>query len=302
MLFVALIGALAWKAVRKPNTLSFHHLVLAMSSFLSGSSLATTLVGVRGASVSDLELATTSLSSTNITIVPLVSIDRVRLLGGLYGPFRPPAPAVVPLWVAVYLKRRKKAILVPPPWLTAESLADTLKEESTSAGFASLPHYWLGVAQTVLAEAAGDVPNSTRVRALLKDIRQTRQSKILSGASMINSVHLQMTNISAHEIAELRPFFGTAFTHLKALRAPSDVEKETKVQNELDLQHSHPQTYSPELRQSSAFPYNPSDSQLDDNYDSQYQETPQRQHTEGRYSRPARYSVENDDDDNQTQY
>ncbi|KAJ1032661.1 hypothetical protein NDA16_000684 [Ustilago loliicola] len=198
------------------------------SSSLSVSSYA------RGCSTSDLDLATTSLSSTSVTIVPLTSVDRVRLLSDIYGPFRPPTPAVVPLWVALHLKKRKKAVVVPPTWLTLDSLTETLKHETTQPGFSDLPHYWIGVSQTLLANAADDVPNSSRVRALLKDIREARQSKILSGVPMINSVHLQMHNISAHEVAELRGFFSTAFSHLKSLRPPSDVEAEAKVQSELD--------------------------------------------------------------------
>ncbi|CDS01328.1 related to PSF2-part of GINS, replication multiprotein complex [Sporisorium scitamineum] len=215
------------------------------STFASSSSLpgsvASTSSSVssytRGCSATDLDLATTSLSSTSVTIVPLTSIDRVRLLSGIYGPFRPPTPATVPLWVALHLKKRKKAIVVPPTWLTVDSLTETLKHETTQAGFSDLPHYWIGVSQSLLSSAADDVPNSNHVRALLKDIREARQSKILSGVPMINSVHLQMHNISAHEVAELRGFFGTAFSHLKALRPPSEVEAEGKLQSELDARN-----------------------------------------------------------------
>ncbi|EST06241.1 GINS complex [Kalmanozyma brasiliensis GHG001] len=185
----------------------------------------------RGNTLTDLELASTTLES--LTIVPLTSIDRVRLLSGIYGPFRPPTPVSVPLWVALHLKKRKKAILVPPTWLTVDALTESLKHETTQPGFAPLPHHWIGVSQALLSGAADDIPNSSRVRSLLKDIREARQSKILSGVAMVNSVHLQMHNISAHEVAELRGFFGTAFSHLKALRAPSEVEAEGKRQSEL---------------------------------------------------------------------
>ncbi|KAJ1590819.1 hypothetical protein NDA11_003009 [Ustilago hordei] len=213
-----------------------------MSAFASSSSMPGSISSsslslsayARGCNAPDLDLATTSLSSTSVTIVPLTSVDRVRLLSGIYGPFRPPTPAVVPLWVALHLKKRKKAVVVPPTWLTLDSLTETLKQETTQPGFSDLPHYWIGVSQTLLANAADDVPNSNRVRALLKDIREARQSKILSGVPMINSVHLQMHNISAHEVAELRGFFSTAFSHLKALRPPSEVEAEAKIQGELD--------------------------------------------------------------------
>ncbi|SNX82547.1 related to PSF2 - part of GINS, replication multiprotein complex [Melanopsichium pennsylvanicum] len=212
---------------------SFASTSTSSSSSVASTSLSTTAY-TKGSTPFDLDLATTSLSTTSLTIIPLTSVDRVRLLSGIYGPFRPPQPSLVPLWVALHLKKRKKAIIVPPTWLTVDSLTETLQLETTQPGFSNLPHYWVGVSQTLLSNAADDIPNSNRVRALLKDIREARQSKILSGVPMINSVHLQMHHISAYEVAELRGFFNTAFSHLKALRAPSEVEAEEKRQNELD--------------------------------------------------------------------
>lgn len=208
-----------------------------MSSFASSSVASSSLSTshhTRGCSALDLDLASTTLPSTSITIIPLTSIDRVRLLSGIYGPFRPPNPTSVPLWVALHLKKRRKCIIVPPSWLTVELLTETLKTETTSPTFSPLPHYWVGVSSTLLASASDDIPNSNRIRALLKDIREARQAKILAGVGMINSVHLQMHNISAHEVAEIRGFFGTAFGHLKSLRPASEVEAEGKLQGELD--------------------------------------------------------------------
>ncbi|KIS71260.1 DNA replication protein PSF2 [Mycosarcoma maydis] len=215
--------------------------LIASSSVVPGSVACTSLCVssyTRGCSATDLDLATSSLSSTCVTIVPLTSVDRVRLLSGIYGPFRPPKPSVVPLWVAIHLKKRKKAVIVSPLWLTIDSLTDTLKYETTQANFSPLPPYWIGISHLLLTHAADDLPHSNRIRSLLKDILDARQSKIISGVSMLNSVHLQMSNISTHEIAQLRGFFTTAFSHLKALRTTSEVEAESKLQSQLDARNT----------------------------------------------------------------
>ncbi|CAD6939540.1 unnamed protein product [Tilletia laevis] len=68
---------------------------------------------------------------TEVKIVPLLSFDRVRLLGGIYGPFRPPAQAKVPLWLAAYLKRRNKCAIVPPAWLTVGECCPSIKASAT---------------------------------------------------------------------------------------------------------------------------------------------------------------------------
>lgn len=70
----------------------------------------------RGLLPSETEYIATE--TTMIEIVPRLSFDRVRLLGGIYGPFRPPAKAKVPLWLAVNLRSKKKCDIVPPDWLT----------------------------------------------------------------------------------------------------------------------------------------------------------------------------------------
>ncbi len=145
----------------------------------------------------------------------------------------------MPLLVALYLKKRRKAVIVPPTWLSVEALTETLKQENHAAGLLAASRTTVGVSSSLLDNAADDVPQSNRVRALLKDIREARQSKILAGVPMLNSVHLQMHNISAHEVAELRGFFSTAFSHLRSLRAPAEVEAETKLQAELDARTAY---------------------------------------------------------------
>jgi len=59
-----------------------------------------------------------SATATHVAIVPLQRMDRVRLFQGVYGPFRPPTQAQVPLWLAVNLKGKRKARIVAPEWLS----------------------------------------------------------------------------------------------------------------------------------------------------------------------------------------
>ncbi|WFD15984.1 DNA replication protein psf2 [Malassezia arunalokei] len=135
-------------------------------------------------------------SETIVDILPLISLDRVRLLSGTYGPFQPPTRAQVPLWLAILLRKKRKCVIVPPEWLS--------------------------IAHLLLEHAAEEIPDASRVRALLKDLREARQSKILAGLGMINPAHLEMSNISSMEICELRPLFVTALSQLHALHGSSN--------------------------------------------------------------------------------
>lgn len=57
-------------------------------------------------------------TETLVDILPLISLDRVRLLSGTYGPFQPPTHAQVPLWLAVSLRKKRKCVIIPPAWLS----------------------------------------------------------------------------------------------------------------------------------------------------------------------------------------
>ncbi|PWN48004.1 Psf2-domain-containing protein, partial [Violaceomyces palustris] len=165
----------------------------------------------------ELDLASTTVTETEVEIIPLQSIERVRLLSGIYGPFKPPQPTRVPLWLAIYLRTKSKATILPPEWMSVASLQSHLQQEQRNPGFSDLPLHWIGVSNALLQSvASSDLEDSSQVRSLIKDLREIRQSKILAGIEMINPVHLEMTNIGLHEVAELRPFFKTAFDDLKA--------------------------------------------------------------------------------------
>ena len=64
------------------------------------------------------EMEYVASSETIVDILPLISLDRVRLLSGTYGPFQPPTRAQVPLWLAILLRKKRKCVIVPPEWLS----------------------------------------------------------------------------------------------------------------------------------------------------------------------------------------
>lgn len=46
----------------------------------------------------------------------------MEFISGTYGPFKPAKPVTVPLWLAVYLKQRKKCDVQTPNWMDVEYL------------------------------------------------------------------------------------------------------------------------------------------------------------------------------------
>ncbi|KAI1817485.1 GINS complex, PSF2 component [Poronia punctata] len=65
-----------------------------------------------------------------ITIVPRQRLEPIPLLSGKTPVLRPPHRAELPLWLALLLKKQRRANIVPPPWLLPASLAEIIHLET----------------------------------------------------------------------------------------------------------------------------------------------------------------------------
>ncbi|KIR30454.1 DNA replication complex GINS protein PSF2 [Cryptococcus deuterogattii 99/473] len=166
----------------------------------------------------------------HINIVPLFSMTRVRLISGIYGPFRPPSASRVPLWLGLSLKKKRKCRIVPPEWLSVERLQAFLKDEKENAeGFERLPRRFMEISKILLDVASDDLSQPPLLRSLLKDIREVRQAKIrmgLQSEDVLQNDYLQVTNLTPLELCELKPFLVRAMGLMQTLRPPEEEEEE----------------------------------------------------------------------------
>ncbi|KAI5868364.1 GINS complex protein-domain-containing protein [Durotheca rogersii] len=65
-----------------------------------------------------------------VTIVPRQKLESMALLSGHTPPLRPPHRAQLPLWLALLLKKQRRANIVAPPWLHADSLKEIIHHET----------------------------------------------------------------------------------------------------------------------------------------------------------------------------
>lgn len=57
-----------------------------------------------------------------VSIVPTFNSDVISLISGDVGPFRASIPVLVPIWLAVNLKKQQKCKILPPDWMDADTL------------------------------------------------------------------------------------------------------------------------------------------------------------------------------------
>ncbi|KAK4049676.1 DNA replication protein psf2 [Microbotryomycetes sp. JL201] len=166
-----------------------------------------------------------------VEIVPLVKLPVIDSIDGSsirWGPLVPPQKASVPLWFAIHLKKKRKCRIIVPRWLGQAHLEETLRQELTDEQFSDLPRTYLEVSKVLLEVASDDFPQPDKVRILLKDIREARQSKVRAGLGALNPIHLAMPNLSNMEIAEVRPFFTLA--HKRLVLLDPDVDKQAEIE------------------------------------------------------------------------
>ena len=142
---------------------------------------------------------------------------------------RPPNPIEVPLWLALFFKKRDKCRLTPPEWLDPEALEKTLNDERTNTGqFAEIPFHYIEVAKELLECAADDIPDVHRVRSLLKDIEDVRRGKVERGLRNFdqNTMSVKLTNLSAMELNRIRTVAAGALDEMRSFVPSSEQEQE----------------------------------------------------------------------------
>ena len=145
------------------------------------------------------------------------------------GPFTAGMEANIPLWLAVSLRKRGLARIIPPSFMTVESLEHILKYERENNTFcAELPHRHSEIARAVLSVSGGggatmddgDIVQPELVRTLLEDIETVRIDKIRNNIKKLSEQSLSktdtlpaidVTGIGSLEIQQTRPFLTEAF-------------------------------------------------------------------------------------------
>jgi len=160
------------------------------------------------------------------------------------GPFHAGVNVTVPLWVALYLRRRNLCRLIPPEWMNVEHLTSVLafeRDPNQKEFSPNLPFRYVEISTAFLracgasrsaAHASGngadgeELAEMEKIRVLLDDIAVVRLDKIRKSVHemSVDMGHTDqqvmpvydVTNVGSLEIAAIRPFLTRAFCdHLK---------------------------------------------------------------------------------------
>jgi len=115
-----------------------------------------------------------------VEIVPNFRGAKMNFISGSFGPFKPAKPVNVPLWLAVYLKQRKRCDIQMPTWLDVDFLKKVRAEDKANGLQFSpaLPYYYNEIAQLLLHECMEEIPNHKQLKSVLEDIQEQRKDKL----------------------------------------------------------------------------------------------------------------------------
>ncbi|RKF73449.1 DNA replication complex GINS protein PSF2 [Golovinomyces cichoracearum] len=195
-----------------------------------------------------------------VTVVPRQRLESLSLLGGAIPSLRPPQRSDLPLWLALVLKRQKRANILTPPWLLHSSLEIILQYEtemspltfspppphpypiatlpaitdhlsppflpSSTANAPSeyLPYHWLEIGEILLEACSDDIPDAERVRGLLRDLREVRMAKMRNSVKNLESGGVSsLRGVGAMEISEGRAFIVGVMDGLRKLGSSREI-------------------------------------------------------------------------------
>ena len=118
---------------------------------------------------------------TLVVISPNFDHDKFYLTSGCYGPFESGDTCVVPLWLAINLRKRNKCTIVTPEWMAITSLERNVEQEKNEVNFEPLPFHYIEISQLLLVHARDDIVSPDTVAALLQDIQSIRIDRAKAG-------------------------------------------------------------------------------------------------------------------------
>ncbi|KAH7134391.1 GINS complex protein-domain-containing protein [Dactylonectria macrodidyma] len=213
-----------------------------------------------------------------VTVMPRQRLESIELLSGSTPTLRPPHRSNLPLWLALLLKKQRRANIVPPPWLHPDSLRDVIFHETkvdanrwapppppparadglgnarrldsfddevvlsppflpsctSDAPSGALPYHWFEVAEMLLAHAGDDIPASSEVRSLLRDLQEVRAAKMRASTTELqNGVDsvMSLRGVGAMELSESRGFVTGVLEGLRKVGASTEASRREKEAN-----------------------------------------------------------------------
>ena len=149
-----------------------------------------------------------------IEIIPNFHAEKICLVSGEYGPFKPNKIIKIPLWLAVkYRNNNQCKILIPSIYENSYLNGVLESEKDNKTSLFDLPPNFFEISNILFNNAEDDFDDIKKTRCFVADIKTIRQNKINNMIKNIKNddLYLKLNGLTSMELEQIRPLLKSTF-------------------------------------------------------------------------------------------
>ena len=165
-----------------------------------------------------------------IEIIPNFHSEKISLVSGDYGPFKPNRIIKIPLWLAVKYKNNNQCKIIIPSIYENSYLNGVLESEKENKNsLFDLPPNFFEISNILFNNAEDDFDDIKKARCFVADIKTLRQNKINNMLKNIKNedLYLKLNGLTSIELEQIRPLLKNIFPF------------RLKIKNDINIDYTH---------------------------------------------------------------
>ena len=165
-----------------------------------------------------------------IEIIPNFHSEKISLVSGDYGPFKPNRIIKIPLWLAVKYKNNNQCKIIIPSIYENSYLNGVLESEKENKNsLFDLPPNFFEISNILFNNAEDDFDDIKKARCFVADIKTLRQNKINNMLKNIKNedLYLKLNGLTSIELEQIRPLLKNIFPF------------RLKIKNDINVDFTH---------------------------------------------------------------
>ena len=166
---------------------------------------------------------------TLIMIIASIDHPLFRFISGDFGPLVSGLPCMVPLWLALTLRKRGMCSITIPRWMEVANLEKSLASERVESFLTPLPFNYIEISQLLLNHSKDQIKSPDQTAVLIQDLEQVRMDRLSIGmldlakrAELGSEMPIvNLNDISSMEISSISKFLCSSITVFNWLSATS---------------------------------------------------------------------------------
>lgn len=149
-----------------------------------------------------------------IEIIPNFHAEKISLVSGEYGPFKPNKIIKLPLWLAVKYRNNNQCKIIIPSIYENSYLNRVLEiEKENKISLFDLPPNFFEISNILFNNAEDDFEDIKQTRCCVADIKTIRQNKINNMLKNIKNddLYLKLNGLTSMELEQIRPLLKSIF-------------------------------------------------------------------------------------------